>query len=400
MPINLSSLLLLFTLLAGIMLPGHGAYIGAYAAMLGALLALLIYGWPQRDALVEPFALAIVLAIALIALTVPFVYRGEADLMAPVMILPMLCALGMAVLARPARFVPTPLHFALLCLLAVVIALAGGLYERFVLGIYRPGMGNNPIHYATLAVIVGNMALVGVVATTARWRYVFLAGPILAMAAAIIADSRGPMAGGVAMTGTGLVLLTCWHWREKAFRRIVLAAALLGVLLLAGLVMQGNPRILALFNGDVVNIFRFTGSSDDIRAALYASAIEVLRIAPVFGLGLGQIMLTAQTMFPDLLNTVGLGLENLHADWADFAAMAGGVGLLALLLLLAAPLLLLLNPAARRQRSIVLGACLLSMGQMTLGVSNAMFGVLPQTVIYAVMLGYLAALTRRLPAPE
>jgi hypothetical protein len=41
-----------------------------------------------------------------------------------------------------------------------------------------------------------------------------------------------------------------------------------------------------------------------------------------------------------------------------------------------------------------LGAILLTVGQLTLGVSNATFGILPQTVIYAVGLGYLLTLAR------
>lgn len=393
MSFNLSAFLLIFTLISGVALPGYAAYIGAYAAMGASILALLIYGWRERDVFIRPFSLALLSAIALVGLTLPFVYRGEPDLMAPVLILPMLIAPAMAMLGRPARIVPAPLHFAFLCLLAVTVALAGGLYERFTLDIYRPGLGNNPIHYATLAAIVGNMALVGLVSTTSPWRYIFLAGPLMGLAAAVIADSRGPMAGSIAMLAAGLALLTLWHWRERAFRRILVVVVLIGAAALASLVMQGNPRVLALFDGNVFNIFRFTGGSDDIRVALYISALEALKTAPVFGLGLGQIMVTAETLFPDLV--VGTGLENLHADWANFAAMAGGLGLAAYLLLLAAPLLLLLDPKIRRERAIVLGAVMLAVGQASLGVSNAMFGVLPQTVIYATMLGYLAALARR-----
>ena len=63
--------------------------------------------------------------------------------------------------------------------------------------------------------------------------------------------------------------------------------------------------------------------------------------------------------------------------------------------LLAAPLLLLRDPQTRQDRPIVLGAALLSTGQLVLGVSNATFGILPQTVIYAVALGYFLVCARR-----
>jgi O-antigen ligase len=154
----------------------------------------------------------------------------------------------------------------------------------------------------------------------------------------------------------------------------------------------GNARVASILQSGL-DIFRFTGGSDDIRAAMYASAIEILSTSPLVGLGLGQIMVTAETMFPNLL--AGTGLENLHADWANFAAMAGAMGLLAWLLLLIAPLLLLLERSARRDRALILGAILLSTGQFTLGVSNATFGILPQTVLYAVGLGYFLVWARR-----
>jgi O-antigen ligase len=72
------------------------------------------------------------------------------------------------------------------------------------------------------------------------------------------------------------------------------------------------------------------------------------------------------------------------------------MGLLAWLLLLAAPLLLLLGPRARQDRPIVLGAVLLTTGQLVLGISNATFGILPQTMIYAVATGYFLVRARRL----
>lgn len=95
----------------------------------------------------------------------------------------------------------------------------------------------------------------------------------------------------------------------------------------------------------------------------------------------------AESLFPQKLD--GVGLENLHADWANFAAMAGGLGLVAWLLLL-------VDPRARRDGPIVLGAVLLTTAQIALGASNATFGVLPQTMVYAIPLGYFLARSRRL----
>lgn len=67
---------------------------------------------------------------------------------------------------------------------------------------------------------------------------------------------------------------------------------------------------------------------DDTRAALYGKAVEILRVSPIVGIGLGQAMVAAETKFPELL--AGEGLENLHAHWANFAAMGRLLGFVGL----------------------------------------------------------------------
>lgn len=393
MPSSLASTLLVIAIAATILPPGYPAYIGTYVALLAAMGAILACGWGERTTFLHPTAMAIVGAVLLVGAAVPFVYRGPQDLLGPVLILPMLATIALGLLARPANWVPGPTVFALICLVGSLAALIGGGYEHFVLGHYRPGLGNNPIHYASLAAMSGCLAMVGVIASTKPWRYVFLLGPIFGICCAVIADSRGPMLGALAMSAVGVLMLTIWLWRENLFRIAVLFGAATAAGTIVYLVGSGNARVAGIIQSGF-DIFRFTGGPDDIRAALYTSALEILKTSPLVGVGLGQIMVTAETMFPSLV--LGTRLENLHADWANFAAMAGTLGLLAWLLLLAAPLLLLLDAKTRQDRPIVLGAMVLSTGQLALGASNATFGILPQTVMYAVAVGYLLARARRL----
>ena len=390
---GLASILLAGSVAAAILPPGYPAYIGAYGALAAACLAVLAYGWRERATFRHPTSLAIMSSVALVALTVPFVHRGGQDILAPVLILPMFATIALGLLARPAGWIPGPTIFALTCLVASLVAFLGGVYEHYALGVHRSGLGNNPIHYGSLAAMVGCLAMVGITASASPWRYGFFLGPVSALGAASIADSRGPLAGVVAMTGIGTLTLLVWLWRDPLFRLVTLttfAVALAGLVYLAA---SGDSRIVGLLQNGL-DIFRFTGGPDDIRAALYASALEMLKASAIVGVGLGQIMPTAEALFPDLVS--GYGLENLHADWANFAAMAGGLGLLAWLLLLLAPLLLLLNPEARTDRPIVLGAILLTTGQFALGVSNATFGILPQTTLYAVAIGYFLVRARRI----
>lgn len=388
---SLASALLVIAIVAMILLPGYPAYVGAYIALIAAILAFFIYGWRERAVFSHPTSLAILAAILLIGSVTPFVYRGPQDLLAPVLMLPMLTTIALGVLGRPALWVPSPTVFALICLAGSLIALVGGSYEHFVLGLYRPGVGNNPIHYASLAAMSGCLAMVGVVSSRAWWRYLFLLGPMLGLSCAVIADSRGPMLGALAMSAVGALALTIWLWRERLFRITALISAGIAAGAVVYLAGSGNARVAGIIQSGL-DIFHFTGGPDDVRAALYMSAIEILRTSPLVGVGLGQIMVTAETLFPNVV--LGTGLENLHADWANFAAMAGGLGLLAWLLLLAAPMLLLVDPRARARRPVVMGALLLTAGQLTLGISNATFGILPQTMIFAVALGYFLVQVR------
>lgn len=389
---NVFSALFLLALIVGIVPPGVAAYPAAYVAMAIAAIGLIWLGWPERAALRHPMALAILGAIVLLGATIPFVYRSDADLMAPVFVLPMLTAIGLGMIGRRAGYVPEPAVFSTICLLAVAIAVIGGAYEAFALQVGRVGLGNNPIHYGSLAAMAGGLSVIGITATTSPWRYVFVAGPILGVAATALSGSRGPLAGALAMAGIAMLYLLIRDWRDRVLRFSILAALLAGAGLLLVLMSQGSARVGGLLSA--MDIFRFTGGSDDIRAALFASALHALKSSPVFGLGFGQLMDTARALYPEFAEVHQL--ENLHADWANFATMAGGMGLFAWLLLLLAPLGLLLDARARADRPILLGVLVLVTGQAALGVSNAMFGVLPQMVLYAVALGYLFARARRL----
>lgn len=72
-----------------------------------------------------------------------------------IFVMPILTTIALDMLALPARSVPGPTAFALVCLAAEFLALVGGAYEHFVLGLYRPGPRNNPIHYGSLAAMAG-----------------------------------------------------------------------------------------------------------------------------------------------------------------------------------------------------------------------------------------------------
>jgi O-antigen ligase len=132
------------------------------------------------------------------------------------------------------------------------------------------------------------MALVGVVATASPRRYLFLLGPVFGVGATVMSGSRGPLAGAFAMAGIGALFLLIWFRRDRLFRLAALAALLLGAGVFAYLIATGNDRVTILIS-TALDIFRFTGGNDNIRAALYASAIHVFTESTVIGIGFGQI---------------------------------------------------------------------------------------------------------------
>lgn len=75
MPLNFASLLLAFAVVAAILTPGYPAYIGAYAALVASIVAMLVYGWRERATFAHPTAHAILGAIGLIVATVPFDFQ-------------------------------------------------------------------------------------------------------------------------------------------------------------------------------------------------------------------------------------------------------------------------------------------------------------------------------------
>ncbi|WP_375452585.1 O-antigen ligase family protein [uncultured Devosia sp.] len=328
------------------------------------------------------------LALALLALTLPLVYRGPLDLLPLAALSPLLLVPGVAFLVARNDELLNGLALPLLCLIGVIVAFFVGLSESDG-GTVRVGAGNNPIHFGGLSVMVGFMALSGVCVGRSPWRLLFLTGPLFGLAVVMLSGSRGPLLGGVAMAVASLPLLVAWFWRDKWFVAVfgVLAAGAT----IAGVMLASSMRAISLF-GDTLQALSGTagGVLDPNRTALYTAAREQFMASPIVGQGFGQVMALVRARFPDV--EIVQTLEHLHSDIADFGAGGGVLGLAAYGLVIATPLVVTLRRGA--DRAVIMGGVLLSTGYFGLGLTNAMFGILPQTVLYVVLLGYLAGLAR------
>ena len=89
---------------------------------------------------------------------------------------------------------------------------------------------------------------------------------------------------------------------------------------------------------------------------------------------------------------------HLHNDIADFAVIGGALGLACYGLLLAAPVAGGLSARGPNRAMILYLGVVTSLGYFTMGLTNAMFGILTQTVLYGVILSLMATLAA--PAPR
>jgi len=378
--------------------PHIADYIALAAGAVGLVIAIV-----QRDAILRDKAWwALLGALALLALTLPFVYRSSQDLVPILALLPFLAVAGIAYLVAQSEPLLQPFALPMLCLIGAVTAALVGLSEYIASAGSRVGAGNNPIHYGGIAVLLGFMALTGLCVGRSAWRLVFLLGPLAGMAAAIMSGSRGPMLAGMAMAVASMPMLVYWYRREWALL-VAIVIMVLGVPALT-LISGSSLRALKAFSDLTQATVGAMNSGaaadaaapalDSIRVAMYKSALQQFLDSPIYGQGFGQILNLARAAHPEYraLET----LDHLHSDIADFAALGGMLGLLAYGLIIVAPLLNLhLREHTPNARMVALGSALLATGYLTLGLTNAMFGVLPQTVLFVVLLGYLIALRRR-----
>lgn len=377
-------------MVAGLAFMGTAPFVADYIVLAAGLFGLGL-ALVSRDAVLKTLPARLpLLALGLIALTIPFVYKGELDLLPLGVFAAFLLVPGVAVLIQRSPEWLSPYAFALVCLTGAVTACLMGLAESSAIEGMRVGAGNNPIHYGGIAAMLGFMALTGVVAGRSPMRLLFLLGPPAGLVAVLISGSRGPLLAWVALGIVSGPLLLWWGRRDLVLLGLFAVGAIAAITMLA---LNTDMRAIGELTAFVTTFLSggVAGTSDAVRSAMLSSAGEALVQSPIYGLGLGKIMDFALTRYPD----AGIGdLDNYHNDLANFAAMGGLLGLLAYGLVMLTPLALLWPAAARQNHALVLGSVMLVLGYGVLGLTNAMFGILPQTMLFVLVLGYLMALQR------
>ena len=288
----------------------------------------------------------------------------------------------------------TPLTIGSFALAGAAAGAAIAAYGALVLQLSRGGMlVNNPIHLADLALMLGFVALVGVL-DRRPIRFLFVLGPVLALTAVWFTGSRGPLVAFVPMLLVAVTLLAFMTLPRKLG-----LVAIVGVMVLIGL---GGMAVIGLGLGGRLGRLGesasalFSGGTTDgsigERLYMYTSAWNAFWASPWFGYGMIEYTTSASQFAPP-----GPGYppsSHLHNDLADFAVIGGSLGLIAYGLLLAAPIAGALAIRGRNRHPALYLGVVTSVGYAGMGMTNAMFGILTQTVVFAVVLSLIATLAQ------
>ena len=282
--------------------------------------------------------------------------------------------------------------------LALLGASGGALIAGFdvlVRGESRGGvLVNNPIHLADLALALGFVAVVGVLGKW-RGRWIFLLGPVAALLAIWFSGSRGPLVAFVPMSMTAMAAAALHYLPRRRAWLLIAAGATAAVLVFAVLVGTGLIDRMGPF-GEIVSLFR-SGETEDgstnQRLIMYRSALAAFSASPIWGHGLWQFIETTASFAPP--GVPFPAYDHLHNDIADFAVSAGLMGLVAYGLLLVAPWAGAWRAQGSQRAPALFLASMASIGYAGMGLTNAMFGVLSQTLVYTVLLSVIAVLASR-----
>lgn len=381
-------------LLAGLTLPTIAPEVANVAtlAFMGIGLLLLAIMPAARAVLQQRSVLLALMAGLVLLLALAITAKSPMHIIAIMVLAPLwLTAMHAGLLVRLGRWL-TPVVIASFALAGTGGGAAIAAFDVLVRQQERGGfLVNNPIHLADLSLMLGFVALVGVL-DRRPIRLLFLLGPVLALITVWFSASRGPLVAFVPLLvigGIAIAWMTLPRWLAIAAAVIVVATTGIAGIALIGLGLGGRLSSI----GEVGTVLLTGSSADDAisqRLFMYQSAWNAFWASPWFGHGLIDYAAIARQYAPPGPDYPPWA--HLHGDIADFAVIGGGLGLLSYGLLLVAPLVGGLVVRGRNRPAAIYLGMVAGVGYLGMGLTNAMFGVLSQTVVYAVILALIAAL--------
>lgn len=288
----------------------------------------------------------------------------------------------------------------ILALCGVAGAAALALSDFTATGTSRAGgIVANPIHFADVALLIGFVALVGLGGHRSNWRFVLFAAPLFAAVAVVLSGTRGAVvayAAMVAAAAMAIVVLRLVAGRTVLLGSIGLAAVTVVAVALGAGQLSGIERVMSDFTNTVIG-GGAVDQSTNLRLLMYQGGFRAFMQSPLFGYGPETFTAIADS----LADTSFGGAPHLHNDLVDMAASAGLMGVAAYFLFVFAPIMEILSAPRSKDRDwlLVLATTLIT-GFIVMGLTNAMFGILNVTTVFAATCVAIAALVKAGPFPS
>jgi len=392
-------------LLAALVLPFVGGFPLAYVIVLLAiiLMACWLSSRPRWAELTEPSGGMLVTAFCFVAAALAITAERAGDILFVFNFL--LFALYPLLRAALARFAwpGASLRVAQAALAGALLSLAVAIWQAMTAG-RATGIASDPIWSAQSAVVLGFLALIGMIAARGALRYLFLLGPVSGLLTAVLTGSRGPMLAALPMVLVALLLLP---GRSRLALLGLAVAAALAVVPASLLYPPLEKRLSSTqeFMSELVAGAAFTDHSVAVRRQLWVGAVDAFGERPLFGHGWDR---RVEAVYDQLgggeaveaMDDGMRGNRHLHADLLDFGVGAGALGLLAYFLALLAPVAGALRPPHDGQsEERRLGTALLSTAFLACGLSYVMLGYEFPTALYIALAAVLTGYCRdRMPA--
>jgi O-antigen ligase len=303
----------------------------------------------------------------------------------------MLCALVAMLLVQVARPSRRCLWYGV-----VAGALAGALFvawQRWVLGMDRPGGLINAITFGDLSLCMGLIALAATLDLRGtRLALVPALGVMAGVAGSIITGSRG---GWVALLFAGL-LFVCYSRSMRARVAGVLLALSCALLVasylvpqtgVSGRVAEGVSDVRTYFNGG--SAYTRVG----IRLELWKGAAMLVGRHPLLGLDIDGYKEEMRGLVAQgKLNAVVLPMPHLHNDAVQALVTGGVIGCLIWAATLLAPFMFFARSLGQRQRAdngrfaLALAGMLVVLAYFSFGLTEVIFWSVKGSVFYALMI--------------
>jgi O-antigen ligase len=277
-------------------------------------------------------------------------------------------------------------RIAALATIGVALALAIMSWRAVTIPTERPaGLNIGPIVLSNALLALGFLGLGGALALRTTRGLLFVAAPLLAVAAVVLSGSRGPLLAVPVLSLFSILYFGATRFRgSRAYAIGAVAAVFLGTAAAMLLLGTRSASIVEVAT-QVATGSEVTDETTRIRLVLYKAGWQAFLQQPWIGHGWADLM-EAVKPFLAPEDLVHAELPQLHNDLLNFAVTGGAGGIAAYLLIISAPMIGALGGPRDGQRQFrVYAAAVLTITYACGGLTDLMFGFEFHTALFAML---------------